>query len=496
MDIVFQDGAMETWTADVLITFLSDGCDIVPANGLLDNLCPWLPIAPALRDVRTKKNALHMVHGHPDGRIKRVLFVGLGKKEDISLPAIAEGLAQAIRSCRSLALRTILIPIELFDTLPFGRTRLIEECVVAAECAAYDSGLYKKEPGEIKPESLTFAAAHNDDFSKDTLHAAGKRGQVSAKAALLARTLANTPANFLSPTLFAERAVSCAKELGLSVTVLDEDEMQREGMHALLAVGKGSTNPPRLIVLEHAGPGDPIVLIGKGICFDSGGISLKPAAKMHEMKSDMSGAAAVLACMEAVAEEKLPLHVIGILACAENMPDGGAVKPGDVVYALNGDSVEIVNTDAEGRLVLCDAISYAKKHGSPRALVDIATLTGACAVALGSEIAGLFTNSESLATALLSAGETCGEHLWRMPLWQGYRKQLKSEIADICHTGPRLGGAINAALFLEHFAGETPFAHIDMAGVDWAEKSSGLCPKGATGFGARVLLEFLRGGAV
>ncbi len=489
MDIVFQEAGAETWTADVLITFVTDGCTIVPENGILDNACPWVFIAPALRDVRTKKNAIHMVHGHPDGAIKRVLFVGLGKKEELSPDDLLEAAAGAVRLCRELAIRTILIPTGTLGELPFDPELQVEKIVLGAECACYDGGLYKKEPGQPKPERLTFTGE-----KAESLRAAGTRGLHAAQAMILARTLANTPANHLTPKLLAERAAGIAKESELSVTVLDEAELAREGMNALLAVGQGSSNPPRLVVLDNGGPGDPVVLIGKGICFDSGGISLKPAAKMHEMKSDMSGAAAVLACMQAVARENIPLHVIGILACAENMPDGSAVRPGDVVYAKNGDSVEIVNTDAEGRLVLCDAICYANEHCKPRAIIDIATLTGACAVALGNQLAGLFANDETLAQSLSLAAEKSGEHVWRMPLWQEYRKQLKSEIADICHTGPRTGGAINAALFLEHFAGNTPFAHIDMAGVDWSEKKTAACPKGATGFGARILLEFVRGG--
>lgn len=270
-------------------------------------------------------------------------------------------------------------------------------------------------------------------------------------------------------------------------------------MGALLAVGQGSARPPRLVVLEHAPEGHeqdkPLILVGKGITFDSGGISLKPAANMQQMKCDMTGAADVLAAIATLAEEDAPRRVIGLLACAENMPDGRATRPGDVVRSAGGDTVEITNTDAEGRLVLCDALAYAQKQWTPAAMVDIATLTGACAVALGTELAGLFCDDTDLAERIRAAGGVGGENYWRLPLWQPYAEQLKSEVADICHTGPREGGAINAALFLKHFVREgVRWAHLDIAGVDWNAKKSPLCPVGASGFGARTLLELARGG--
>ena len=253
------------------------------------------------------------------------------------------------------------------------------------------------------------------------------------------------------------------------------------------------------MALEHAPKGHeqdkPLILVGKGITFDSGGISLKPAANMQQMKCDMTGAAAVLAAIAALAEEDAPRRVIGLLACAENMPDGKATRPGDVVRAASGDTVEITNTDAEGRLVLCDALAYAQKHWTPAAMVDIATLTGACAVALGTELAGLFCDDADLAERISAAGGVGGENYWPLPLWQPYAEQLKSEVADICHTGPREGGAINAALFLKHFVREgVRWAHLDIAGVDWNAKKTPLCPVGASGFGARTLLELARGG--
>jgi leucyl aminopeptidase len=297
----------------------------------------------------------------------------------------------------------------------------------------------------------------------------------------------------------ADRAQAIAAVSDFACTVLTEEDLKSEGMGAHLAVGQGSAHPPRLVVLEYAPEGHaddaPIVLVGKGITFDSGGISLKPAAKMHQMKSDMTGAAAVLAAVAAAAREALPRRVIGLLAMAENLPGGSAARPGDVVRGFNGDTIEITNTDAEGRLVLCDALAYAQKRWQPEAVVDIATLTGACAVALGNDLAGLFSTDDVLAERISASGKACGEYFWRLPLWAPYAEKLKSGIADICHTGPREGGAINAALFLKHFVADgVRWAHLDIAGTDWMEEKNPLCPAGATAFGARTLLELLRGG--
>ncbi|MBO4300005.1 MAG: leucyl aminopeptidase family protein, partial [Desulfovibrio sp.] len=254
----------------------------------------------------------------------------------------------------------------------------------------------------------------------------------------------------------------------------------------------------RFIVLEYAPAGheneSPLIFLGKGITFDSGGICLKPPANMHQMKADMTGAAVVLATLAALTEEKIPQRVVGLMSCADNMPGGSAMRPGDVVRAANGDTVEIQNTDAEGRLALCDALVYAQKHWEPSALIDIATLTGACSVALGSQLAGLFSDDADLAERLRAAGGPSGEYYWPLPLWKPYAELLKSEVADICHMGPREGGAINAALFLQHFVKEgVRWAHLDIAGVDWTDKATPMTPIGPTAFGTRTLINLARG---
>lgn len=496
MEIRFQEGGYKKWQADILLVPALEGENCLKKHPELDAACPWLAVAPAMRDVRHSAGELAVIYGHPDLNIPRVLFLGLGKEESFTLQDLRLMVGKALQKCRELRLSSVLLPLSILDALPCGRDRLLEEVIYAAHLSLYE-GHFLRKKDEIAPKGP-------DIFSigvTEPILASKKaaiRGSHAAKATLLARKLANFPANMLTPADFADKAESLAEKHGLNCRVLDEKDMLDRGMGALLCVGQGSVHPPRLIVLQHQPEGKadepPLVLVGKGICFDSGGISLKPAAKMHQMKSDMSGAAAVLAAMTVIAEEKLPKHVVGILACAENMPGGASVKPGDVVYAMNGESIEITNTDAEGRMVLADALCYAQANYAPAILVDIATLTGACAVALGDELAGVFSDDDFLVEHIKAAGQTAGENVWPLPLWKNYAKKLESEIADICHTGPREGGAINAALFLAHFVNKVRYAHLDIAGVDWQEKATALCPKGATGFGARTLIELARGG--
>lgn len=499
MELRFQCLGPDHWKTEVLLAPAFQGDTLHETSPLLDRAAPWLAIAPAARDFRGKKGELLLLHGHPQQNVPRVLAVGLGKPEDFSPAVLREALAAAVRRCRALEQDSLLLPVPLLERLPGGQARLVEESAYAALLALYAFRDLKKDDPDTPrdPQWLTFA--FNGDHVPDAAREAARRGERAAQAVMLARDLANTPPNMLAPADLAERAERIAQRVGLRCTILDEEALRGENMGALLAVGQGSSRPPRLVVLEHAPAGHeqdkPLVLVGKGITFDTGGICIKPAAKMHTMKCDMTGAAAVLSALVALAEEATPRRVVGLMACAENMPGGRAFRPGDVVRAASGDTVEIQNTDAEGRLVLCDALSYAQKMWTPAAVVDIATLTGACAVALGGEVAGLFCDDDDLAERLTAAAALGGEHLWRLPLWQGYEKNLKSQVADICHTGPREGGAIHAALFLKHFIRDgVRWAHLDIAGVDWADSEQALCPAGATGFGTRTLLELTRGG--
>jgi leucyl aminopeptidase len=337
--------------------------------------------------------------------------------------------------------------------------------------------------------------------------AAARRGETLAECQNEARQLSDTPANDLPPAELARQARAMAREVGLRARVLDVPALVREKMGGILAVGGGSANPPRLIVLEHrlpqkktgakgkktaraSGPG-PFCMVGKGITFDSGGISIKPSAGMDEMKHDMSGAAAVFGAMRACALLDLPHPVVGVIGAAENMPSATAYRPGDVVRAMSGKTIEVLNTDAEGRVVLADALHYARTHYEPSAMVDLATLTGACMVALGRWATGAFTNHENLAERLRAAGDRAAERIWPMPLLDGHKEAIRSQIADIKNTGGRQAGASTAAAFLSHFVGKTPWVHLDIAGTGWTSAPHAYQRKGATGVGVRTLLELL-----
>ncbi|MEN6586376.1 MAG: leucyl aminopeptidase, partial [Sulfuricella sp.] len=319
--------------------------------------------------------------------------------------------------------------------------------------------------------------------------AALTQGLAIAQGMNLAKDLANLPGNICTPTYIAEQALELAKTHQLKIEVLEQKDMEVLKMGSFLSVAKGSRQPPKLIVLQYAGAAKnqkPVVLVGKGITFDAGGISLKPAAEMDEMKYDMCGAASVLGVFRAIAEMKLPLNVVGLIPTCENLPDGNANKPGDVVTSMSGQTIEILNTDAEGRLILCDALTYAAKF-EPAAVVDIATLTGACVIALGHQASGLLANHDPLARELLHAGEYTYDRAWHMPLWDEYQEQLKSNFADIANIGGRAGGAITAACFLSRFTKDYEWAHLDIAGTAWKSGKE----KGATGRPVPLLVHFL-----
>jgi leucyl aminopeptidase len=322
-------------------------------------------------------------------------------------------------------------------------------------------------------------------------HAAAglERGLAVAHGMSLAKDLGNLPPNVCTPSYLAAQARELAQHYRMKITVLERADMQRLGMHTLLSVAQGSAQPPKFIVLEHRGGPKtmkPVALVGKGITFDTGGISIKPAAEMDEMKFDMCGAASVLGTLKAVGEMKLPINVVGVVPTTENMPGGRATRPGDIVKSLSGQTVEILNTDAEGRLILCDALTYVERF-EPAAVIDIATLTGACVIALGHVASGLFANDDALAREVASAGEVSYDRVWHMPLWADYQEQLKSNFADFANIGGRPAGAVTAACFLARFAGKFKWAHLDIAGTAWKSGKE----KGATGRPVPLLTEFL-----
>jgi leucyl aminopeptidase len=371
-----------------------------------------------------------------------------------------------------------------------------------AVLGSYRFDAYLAAKKDKKPiERVSLLLEHAAD--KRAASAAAATGVVLAECQNLARALSNEPPNKLPPAELAKQAERVAKEVGLGITVWGKEELAKRGFGALLAVAQGSANEPRLIVLEHGAPPKSarkgarkrptLCLIGKGVCFDSGGLSLKPTTSMEKMKHDMSGGAAVIGALRAAALLELPLHVVGLIGAVENMPSGTAYRPDDIVTTLSGQTIAIANTDAEGRLVLADVLHHARTTYEPVAMIDLATLTGACAVALGTWSAAVLGNDQRLIDRVLAAGRATGERFWQLPLWDVHKEHMKGQIADVKQTGGRDGGTITAAAMLWHFVGETPWAHLDIAPVADTDKATPLQPFGATGFGVRSVVEVLRG---
>lgn len=510
MDIRFQNASGSEWSVECALAFVFEKDEPAAYAPVLWERAPWLAISPALRDAAGKRDELTVLYGHPDLPLPRVLLCGLGKKEAFSLRVFRDAVARAVQLCRDRGFATIGLPVECLDHLvrlsvADSREELVCEATVAALLSLYRSDAYRSAKGEQDEDAPAdprwFALLFTEKETPDAAHKAARKGEAEAGGVILARNLANGPANHVTPSVLAQEAEKLAKAHGFTYTVLDAGQIRSRGMGALWAVARGAREEPRFIVLEHCPKGkegdNPVVLVGKGITFDTGGISLKPALHMDAMKTDMAGAAAVLGAFSAIGgmpdADTLP-RVVGLVPATENMPGGNATRPGDVVTSLSGKTVEILNTDAEGRLVLCDALSYAQQEWTPAVILDIATLTGACVVALGNSGTGLFTDDSLLRRAVMDAADATGDLVWPMPLWDDYDKLLKSEVADFANIGPREGGAINAALFLRRFIEKgARWAHLDIAGPGRAGKASPQVPvPGGTGVGVRLFCRLLQ----
>ncbi|MBD7976052.1 leucyl aminopeptidase [Serpens gallinarum] len=490
MEFLVNNARPETLKTATLVLTIGEGRPLGEQALTVDTLAEGALSAVLKRgDMSGKLGQTLLLQGLPNLQAERILLVGQGKEDSLSpkqfrtlLGATLGVLKQLGGNDATLALDDVTVK----DRDAYGRARLAVECLADG---GYVFDRFKSE--KAKPVQLQKIALLTDKTRQADIQRAINQGQAIAAGMALTRDLGNLPPNLCHPIHLAEQAKTLAQEhKGLKVEVLDEQQLKELGMGAFLAVAQGSDQPPRLIVLNYQGAKkseQPYALVGKGITFDTGGISLKPGAGMDEMKYDMCGAASVLGTFRAVLELQLPINLVGVLACAENMPSGGATRPGDIVTTMSGQTVEILNTDAEGRLVLCDALTYVERF-KPRAVIDIATLTGACIIALGHQTSGLLGNDDALMQQLLSAGVAADDRAWQLPLFDDYQEQLDSPFADIANIGGRPAGTITAACFLARFTKKLSWAHLDVAGTAWI---SGGKDKGATGRPVPLLTQYL-----
>ncbi len=439
---------------------------------------------------RDETALFHLVSGAGP---ERVILAGLGRRDKFT----PDNLMRAAGVAAGLARKAGLKEISAHSDPPEGMSgrQFATLATQGALLALYSFDRFKKvEHNKKGLKSLTLLAS--DRSAEAELKKGAAEGRIIADSVNFAKDMINAPANEMTPSVMASRAKAAAKDVGLKLKVLEEEDCHKLGMGAFLGVARGSKQPPKFIVLEYNGgkPVDrrqgPYVIIGKGITFDSGGISIKPSEGMEKMKYDMAGAGAVIAAIHCAAALKLPVNLVAIAPCTENMPGGAALKPGDMVRAMNGKTIEIISTDAEGRLVLADALCYAARY-KPRAVIDIATLTGACVIALGDFAIGLMGNDRELTNEIVKAGNAANERAWELPMWDEYIDAMKGDVTDLRNVGGRKAATVTAGKFLQEFV-DYPWAHLDIAGTAWEEKGRPYCPKGATAIGVRLIIEFLK----
>ena len=453
--------------------------------------------AVSLKDFSAKKGELLSLYTEKLLASPRLFLIGMGEIEKLSLEKLRRGSAAAATTAQKMKIGSLGIefPLVTLSTSTFkaAPSEIAQAVVEGATLSVYkyDKYITVKEE-EKKLESITVFTS--DKKRLNEIREGVRRGEILSTATCLARDLQNAPSNEIFPETLAHHVQETAYKHGFKTTIFDQRKIETLKMGGILSVSKGSNHPPRLIILEH-NPGKvksgTVVLVGKGVTFDSGGISIKPAANMGEMKMDMSGAAAVIGTFQALADLQLPVHVVGLIPAVENMPSGTAMKPGDIVRHYNGKTSEVDNTDAEGRLILADALGYAS-HYNPDVVIDLATLTGACVVALGHLATGMMGNDQGAMDALKTAGEVSYERVWQLPMFDEYEKMIKSDVADVKNTGGRWGGAITAGWFLKKFIGDYKWVHLDIAGTAILEENMDYAPKGGSGVGVRLLIEFLK----
>ena len=440
-------------------------------------------------DLEGKPGQTLLLHNIPNLPSERVLLVGCGKEKEFNENRYRDTTAKAVSVLKDTGATEATSYLTELDVKGRDISWKVRQAVEVTEAALYRFDQLKSKPDNSRRalRRVVLAVPKRSDLGPG--EQAIREGRAIAEGMKLARDLGNLPGNLCTPAYLAEQATEIGKQYGLKITVLEKDDMQKLGMGALLSVARGSRQPPKLIVLEYLGGKEgepPVVLVGKGLTFDAGGISIKPAANMDEMKYDMCGGASVLGAVKAAAELKLPINIVGIIPSSENLPDGDANKPGDIVTSMSGQTVEVLNTDAEGRLILSDALTYAERY-KPVVVIDIATLTGACVIALGAHASGLLANNDQLAREILGAGKYTHDRAWQLPLWDEYQKQLDSNFADMANIGGREAGTITGACFLSRYAKNFKWAHLDIAGTAWKTGKE----KGATGRPVPLLVQFL-----
>ncbi len=495
MKITVRTGPVEKFRTDALCITISEGAALGPAADRLDRALDGA-VRRLIRsgDFAPKAGTTALLYPGRAFPAERLVLTGLGKAADLSPDRLRRAAARAAIAARGAGARDLLfVP----DGVPFEPEELGQAAAEGMILGLYRFLRYKTKDennGKKDVAAITILADRAEAAAK--MSRGVRTGRIIAESASMVRNMVNSPSADMTPTHIAGIAKAVGRQAGLRVKVLERGAMRKLGMGALLGVAAGSVQPPKFIVVEYRGGGRKpfIALVGKTITFDSGGISIKPSENMDRMKDDMSGGAAVLGAVRNAAELKLPLNVVGLLPATENMPGGAAYKPGDVLRTMSGQTIEIINTDAEGRLILSDALAYACTY-KPAAIVDIATLTGACRVALGQEASGMLGNDDRLKERIREAGEKTGERVWELPLWEGYCDLIKSDIADMKNTGGRDGGVITAACLLSKFVRKHPWVHLDIAATAWTDKDRPYAPKGATGIGCRLLTQFLRDSA-
>ncbi len=480
MNIYIKNIREVTCVCDALVLPFIEG-----KSGLYDSLGP--ATAKLIKRVFRKEfNGKHKevlcIPAPESLKAERLVLVGLGKKNEISPEHVRQAGGKTAQAVRDSVMKKIALSTNVLSSLKISPAEFIEGFLLGL----YTFDKYRDTKDRKLFDTFILLSKGSKNLKDELL-----RTKTIASSVWFVRDLINTPANDMTPTHLAQVALSLQKP-PLSVRILEKRDVQKLGMGAYLSVAKGSKEPPKFIILEYKGSkGAALIFIGKSITFDSGGLSLKPPDGMERMKDDMAGGATVLGIIKTVSELQLPVRLIGILPATENLPGGSATRPGDVVCAVNGKTIEIINTDAEGRLILADAIGYAQRY-KPRAIIDIATLTGSCSIALGSEAIAMMGNDRQLMDKLRKAGDKTYERVWEMPLFQEYKEYLKSDIADIKNYGGKSGSLVASAYFLYEFVGQVPWVHLDIAGTAWLEKEKPYMPKGASGIGVRLLVNFIK----